>query len=80
MSPERFEHLLQLVRPKIAKQDIKFRSSIIKPEERMVKSSSFLACGENQQTLSFSFRIGKLTVSMIIAERIEAIYSSFRDE
>ena len=46
----------------------------------MVKSSSFLACGENQQTLNFSFRIGKLTVSMIIAERIEAIYSSLRDE
>ena len=79
MSPERFEHLLQLVGPKIAKKDTNFRSSI-KSKERMVKSSSFLACGENQQTLSFSFRIGKLTVSMIIAERIEAIYSSFRDE
>ena len=46
----------------------------------MVVTLHFLACGEDQQTLSFNFRIGKSTVSMIIAEITEAIYSSLRDE
>ena len=79
MSPERFEHLLQLVGPKIAKQGTKFRS-LIKPEERLVITLRFLACGQDQQSLSFSFRTGKSNVSMIIAETTEAIYSSLRDE
>ena len=75
----RFEHLLRLGEPKIAKQDTKFRL-LIKPEERLVITLCFLACGEDQQILSFSFRIGKSTVSMIIAKTTEAIYSSLRDE
>ena len=79
MSPKRFEHLLRLAGPKIAKQGTKFRSSV-KPKERLVITLRFLACGEDQQTLSLSFRIDKSTASMIIAETTEAIYSSLRDE
>ena len=77
MSPKRFEHLLRLAGPKIVKQDTKFRSSI-KPEERLVKTLRFLTCSEDQQTLSFSFRISKSIVSMIIAETTEAVDSSLR--
>lgn len=79
MSPKRFEHLLRVVGPKIAKQGTKFRSSI-KPKERLVITLRFLACGEDQQTLILSFRIDKSTASMIIAETTEAIYLSLRDE
>ena len=38
----------------------------------------FLACGEDQETFSFSLGIGKSTVSKIIAETTEAAYSSLR--
>ena len=40
----------------------------------------FLASGEDQQSLSFSFRIAKSTIRQIIKETTEAIYSSLKDE
>ena len=58
MSPERFEHLLQLVGPKITKQNTQFRTAI-SAEERLIVTLRFLASGEDQQSLSFSFRIAK---------------------
>ena len=39
----------------------------------------FLASGESQQSLAFSFRIGRQTVSRIVAETCEAIYMSLKD-
>lgn len=79
MSPERFEHLLKLVGPSITKQDTIFRSSI-NAEQRLVVTLRFLACGEDQQTLSFSFRIAKSTISRIVSETTEAIYNCLKEE
>ena len=79
MSPERFEHLLQLVGPKIKKQNTQFRTAI-SAEERLIVTLRFLASGEDQQSLKFSFRIAKSTISQIIKETTEAIYSSLKDE
>ena len=79
MSPERFEHLLQLVGPKITKQNTQFRTAI-SAEERLIVTLRFLASGEDQQSLSFSFRIAKSTISQIIKETTEAIHSSLKDE
>ena len=56
-----------------------FRTAI-SAEERLIVSLRFLASGEDQQSLSFSFRIAKSTISQIIKETTEAIYSSLKDE
>lgn len=78
MSPERLEHLLSLVGPLIKKQDTQMRKSI-SAQDRLVLTLRFLASGESQQSLSFSF-MGKCTVSNIISETCSAIYNSLKDE
>ena len=61
MSPERFEHLLRLVSPRITKETTKLRKPI-SPEQRLVKTLRILATGEAQQSLSFGYRVGKSTL------------------
>lgn len=39
----------------------------------------YLATGETQQSLSFAFRIGKATISKILAEKLEAIYEVLKE-
>ena len=78
MSPERFQHLLDLVRPHIEKEDTKFRKAI-SAAQRMAITLRFLATGDSQQTLSFSFRVGKATVSKIVAETSYAIYRVLKE-
>ena len=75
MSPERFDHLLSLVEADITKESTNFREPISAPE-RLCLTLRFLATGESQQSLSFAFRIGKTTVSRIIQETCDAIYTS----
>ena len=66
MSPERFEHLLQLTGHKLSKKDTRFRKAI-PTAERLALTLRFLA------SLSFAFRIGTTTVSNIISETCIAI-------
>ena len=54
MSPERFRHLLSLVEPKVYKQDTGFRGAI-SAVECLRLTLRFLATGDAQQSLSFSF-------------------------
>ena len=77
MSSERFEHLLSLVGPLIRKEDTQFRKSI-SPEERLAVTLRFLASGDAQQSLSFSFRIGKSTLSKVISETCEMIHECLK--
>ena len=77
MSPERFEHLLSLVGPVIQKQDTHLRESI-SAEERLVVTLRFLSSGDAQQSLCYSFRMGRTTVSNIISETCQAIYDQLR--
>ena len=79
MSPDRFNHLLSLVEPLIRKSDTRFRKSI-SASERLALTLRFLATGDSQQTLSYSFRIGKATVSKIVSETCEAIYSALKEK
>ena len=46
----------------------------ITEEERLVVTLRFLAMGDSQQSLSFSSRMGKTTVSNIVTEASNAIY------
>ena len=73
MSPERFSHLLSLVRDKISKKDTKLRECI-SAEERLVITLRYLSQGMFQFTLAFSFRVGRQTVCSIVQEVCEAIH------
>ena len=78
MTPQRFDHLLSLVGPKIKKHDTNFRKAI-PPAERLAITLRFLASGESQQSLAFLFRVGRATISRIIRETCDAISASLSD-
>ena len=67
MSMERFEHLFSLVEDRITKQDTRSRKAL-SPRKRLVVTLGYLAIGCSQQTLCYSFRIGRTTVSHIIKD------------
>ena len=79
MSPDRFNHLLSLVKPLIRKPDTRFRKSI-SASERLALTLRFFATGDSQQTLTYSFRIGRDTVSKIVSETCDAIYSVLKEK
>ena len=72
MSPERFDHLLGLVSALITKEDTNYRKAI-SVAEHFALTLRFLSTGESQVSLSFLFRLGKSTISKIIAETCEAL-------
>ena len=65
MSPKRYNHLLGMVAPFITKKDTRLRKSI-SADERLSLTLRYLASGSMQESLSFSYRIGRSTVSTII--------------
>ena len=79
MSPERFDHLLSLVQDKMCKRNTRFRESI-PAAEHLAVTLRCLATGDAQQSLSYSFRIGKSTLSRIISETCTAIFESLKDQ
>ena len=78
MSPERFEHLLSMVAPFIKKEGCRSRAPI-PPAERLCICLRYLATGELQQSQSFSFRVGRATVSHIVKEVCVGIWESLRE-
>ena len=79
MSPESFKYLLNVVGPAISKQDTKFRKAI-SASERLSLTLHYLAYGGSQQSLCFSFRIAKSTISKIINETCTAIWDCLREQ
>ena len=78
MSPQRFEHLLSMVSPYITKQSWRTREPI-SAAERLMVTIRYLATGDSQQSQSFSFRIGRATVSKILRETCDAIWEVLRN-
>ena len=78
MTPQRFEHLLSLVAPLISKKSTKLRSPI-SAAERLTLTLRYLATGDSQQSQSFNFRVGRSTVSGIIRETCDAIWTQLHD-
>ncbi len=52
----------------------------ISPEERLMVTLRFLASGDSQQSHSFSFRIGRATVSKILGATCEALWVALNKE
>ena len=78
MSPGRFEQLRSLVGPSIKKTDTNFRKAI-EPAQRLALTLRFLASGDSQQSLTFSFRISANTVSKIINETSVTIWEKLSE-
>ena len=68
--------VIALMEPLVTKEDTNYRKSI-SPAEHLALTIRFLATGESQISLSFSFQIGKSTVSKIIAETCDALHPVF---
>ena len=77
MTPEQFDNLLLLVNPMLTKKSL-YREPI-SVGERLSVTLRFLATGDSQQTISFSYRIGLTTVSNIIAETCDALWIALPD-
>ena len=78
MSPERMEHLLQLVAPMIKKKTTKFREAI-SPADRLMVTLRYFASGNSQVSLSYLFLMGKKTISQIVSETSRAIHIARKD-
>ena len=77
MTLNRFEHILTLVALLTEKRTTRFRERI-SASQRLTLQLHFLATGESQQSLDFSYRIGKATVSKTVSETSLAIYNSLK--
>ena len=73
MSPESFNVFLRHVEPHISKENTRFHESV-PASTRLTVTLRYLASGESQQSLSWSFRLGRTTVSKIVRETCEAIW------
>lgn len=79
MDSTTFDKLLELVGPKIVKQDTVMRQSI-SPEERLTATLRFLATGRSLQDLSFTTGIGTSTLCDLIPETCKAMFESLKGE
>lgn len=77
MSQETFDELLCLVGPKIQKQDY-IRESI-DPTTRLQITLRYLSSGDSMVSLHYMFRVGKNTVSQIIAETCQIIWDTLKE-
>ena len=58
MKPNRFQHLLSLVRDKIERRNTQFRKAI---------------SGEGQQSLAYTYRMGSMTASQVVSFWLHAM-------
>ncbi|KAK2553524.1 hypothetical protein P5673_025009 [Acropora cervicornis] len=75
MSPESFDFLLSKVGPLINKQATRSRQPT-PAAERLALTIRYLASADSQQSMSFSYRMGKATVSNIIQETCQGIWDA----
>ncbi|XP_068211947.1 uncharacterized protein [Palaemon carinicauda] len=78
MSPEDFHYLLEMTSPKIRKRDTQLRKAIT-PSERLAVTLRFLVSGDSYHSLMYLFRIPVPTISIIVPEVCEALYTSLQD-
>ena len=74
MSQEKFDRLVNLITPILAKKNLNFRQTI-PTDQRLAICLRFLATGASYSTLSYSFRLGISTISLIVYEVCTAIWN-----
>lgn len=78
MNPTDFEHLINLVGPRIQKRDTTFRESI-SVQDRLAVTLRYLASGDSFTSLQYLFRISKQAIGNIIPEVCQALVDGLRE-
>ncbi|KAH7941761.1 hypothetical protein HPB49_017110 [Dermacentor silvarum] len=73
MSLQQFDFLESLVRPLVEVQETQMREPL-SSAEGSAKTLRFLACENSYQYLSYSFSVGKATVSQLVPQVCKAIW------
>lgn len=79
MSHQNFMELLALVEPLIQKQDTRFRMAI-SAGERLAITLHYLATGNSFRSLQYLFRVPQCTISKIIPEVLDAIWTVLKND
>lgn len=79
MTDELFDHLLDLVKPLIEKSNTKFREPI-PAGERLALTLHYLSTGNSFRSLQYLFRIPQPTISIIIPDVLDAIWTVLKDQ
>jgi len=77
MDSKDFQFLLELIGPKIRKQDTVMRAAI-SAEERLIATLRFLATGRSYEDFKFSTCISAPSLSFIIPETCKAIFEALK--
>lgn len=78
MTPVDFEKLLELVTPKIKREDTLMRDAIL-PRVKLEVTLNFLATGNSYRSLSHFFRVSTPAISKFIPEVCDAIVEVLGD-
>lgn len=79
MSHANFSELLAMVEPLIEKQNTHFRMAI-SAGERLAITLHYLATGNSFRSMQYLFRVPQCTISTIIPEVLDAIWTVLKDE
>lgn len=78
VTPDQFDDLLQRIEPHISKEN--FIRESIPPALRLPLTLRYIASGDSMVSLHYLYRVGKTTVSRIIAETTAAIWNALQPE
>uniref|UniRef100_A0A8D8TZ39 Uncharacterized protein n=1 Tax=Cacopsylla melanoneura TaxID=428564 RepID=A0A8D8TZ39_9HEMI len=78
MRNSEFENILTMIAPQISKKNTTFREAI-PAAERFGVTLRFLATGDSYSSLSYTFKMSKQTISLIVPDVCVAICSALKE-
>ena len=78
MSPERFDHLVDLLRPKLTKEE-RCRAPI-SAEESLAVTLRYLATLNSERDLAFSFKLDRSTINGIVEEVCNELWKALSEK
>ena len=79
VDPEMFQELLQRLAPRLTKQDTRMRKDL-PAELKLAVAVRFFASGDSYVSLSYNWRVGNNTISVLVREVCDAIIEELGTE